>query len=73
MSLSLNCPIPKVYKGLTSRCTVVYFNSDRWTERYNLVTYPTIIGVDKYGFLIHVQNGYESYIDYELVEEFLSG
>ena len=49
---------------------VVLVNSDHIYDKYNINLYPTVIGVDQYGFVLHIQYTFTGYIDPEILEEF---
>ncbi|MGD8605405.1 MAG: hypothetical protein PVH24_07515 [Candidatus Zixiibacteriota bacterium] len=64
-------PVREKYQGLVVGCHVVHFDSDTWLQRYNLGTHPTLVGVDQYGFVIHIQFGYIGLIEHRLAEYFM--
>lgn len=59
------------FATLLNGITVVYINHDYWLTTYNLITWPTIIGVDNSGFIVAIQETFPGYLDMNLVNYFL--
>jgi hypothetical protein len=62
--------IPSEYRGLFKGITIIYIDDRRWRTEYQLAVWPTIVGVDRSGFVRHIQIGYDDAVDHELVEYF---
>ena len=62
--------IPPEYAGLVAGMQVVYYDEELWRERYHLVFWPMVVGVDTSGFVHHIQYGFEDFLDFELIEYF---
>ena len=61
-------PIPSEYEGLVDDKTVVYYDASYWQEYYNLVFWPAVVSVDASGYVYHVQQGFEDYLEFEHVK-----
>ena len=56
VSLSDHNPeIKPPYDRLLKDFKVVFMNADYFAEKYNVMVYPTIVGIDRYGFMTHIQ------------------
>ncbi len=64
-------PIREESRELAVGCRLVYFDNSEWLQKYNLGARPTIVGVDQYGFVLHIQLGYTGYIDHQLAQYFM--
>ncbi|MCB2230619.1 hypothetical protein KQH82_07880 [bacterium] len=61
-------PIPAEYEGLLDDKMVVYYDTEHWKNYYNLVFWPAVVSVDGSGFVHHVQQGFEEFLEFEHVE-----
>lgn len=60
------------YATLLSQFDVVaWIDGAQWEKAYHAAFWPTIIGVDVGGFVVHEQFGFEGTIDRKLVEYFI--
>lgn len=64
--------IPDEFAGFFEGAKVVYYDRQHWERTYHQVMWPTVVGVDESGFIIHIQYGYENAVDYELVTRFFA-
>ncbi|MFZ1682749.1 MAG: hypothetical protein WAU88_01335 [Candidatus Zixiibacteriota bacterium] len=64
--------LPPEFGGLVAKYTVVFIDQQMWKTRYNLVFAPIMAGVDRSGFLTHLQHGFADEVDYEIAQEFLT-
>jgi len=71
VSLSNHNPvITDEYQRLMASYTKVFMNADRFADEYNIVVYPTIIGIDQHGFIKHIQYVPTDWLEREIAEEF---
>ncbi|MGD8922949.1 MAG: hypothetical protein PVH24_06840 [Candidatus Zixiibacteriota bacterium] len=61
-------PVPEEYQGLMAGCELIFYDDATWSDKYRMRFWPSLIVVDQYGFVNHVQLGYDGYIDYELFD-----
>lgn len=59
-------PAPSQYRGLLNGMEVFLYDSDHWKRTYTHSFWPTLLGFDASGFVVHGQYGFEGYIDHEL-------
>lgn len=64
--------VPIEYTGLFEGATVAFYNREYWEKTYHQVFWPTLVGVDESGFILHVQYGFTGALDHEVVSRFLT-
>jgi hypothetical protein len=62
--------IPPEYKGLFSGMHVLICDAHYWSEVYDMHVFPSIVAVDRSGFVTHVQFGFLGFLDYQLTRHF---
>lgn len=62
--------VPEEYFGLLRGMTVLFHDDQYWQSTYHHVFWPTLVGVDASGFVVHVQVGFDQVIDYQLAKRF---
>lgn len=65
--------IPAHYLALFEGMTIVFIDGPSWETKYHLTIYPILMGVDKSGFVTHIQFGFDDYIEYPIVNRFCYG
>lgn len=62
--------IPDEYKHLIEGKHVVYYDGMHFAIQYNMVAFPTIVGIDKQGLVNHIRSGFATGMESELLELF---
>ena len=62
--------IPEQYRPLLENTRLVYYDARYYRDRYHMVVFPTVVGVDAAGFVQHIQFGFDGTVDPEIVEYF---
>ncbi|HWR82303.1 MAG TPA: hypothetical protein VN285_03275 [Candidatus Deferrimicrobium sp.] len=57
---------PTPYENLIHGKTVVKYAKNLFQKTYNFVLYPTVVTVDKSGFIQHIQLGFDQTLDIEV-------
>ncbi|MDF1544838.1 MAG: redoxin family protein [bacterium] len=65
-----NPEITDQYQRLTSSYKKVFMNADYFADKYNIVVYPTIVGIDRSGFITHIQYVPTDWLDREIAEQY---
>lgn len=61
--------VPEEHKHLVADKRVIYYDEEYFGSQYHFGFYPTILAVDKYGFVNHIQFGFgRSAFDRELLK-----
>lgn len=61
---------PEEYRGYVDELVWVQVDGDNWRSTYHTAFRPIIVGIDDSGIVLHVQFGYDGFVDHELVDRF---
>lgn len=71
VSLSDHNPeLSEQYRQLLDSYTNVFMDADMFAEKYNIVVYPTVLGIDRSGFITHIQYVPKDWLEDDLEREY---
>jgi thiol-disulfide isomerase/thioredoxin len=62
--------IPEEHEHLIADKHVIYYDEELFAGKYRLTSFPTVVGVDQYGFVNHIQFGFRETLDPDLLDLF---
>jgi len=62
--------ISEEYQPLLDDKRLIFVDRDLFSDKYHLTVWPTVIAIDHYGFVLHIQLGFGASIDQYIIDLF---